>query len=50
MQKRGSSRPKKEFLAHVVPPNASGTVGDWLVPQVDKAYESGEMPALLPGW
>jgi hypothetical protein len=26
------------------------TVGDWLMPRIDKAYESGKMPPLLPGW
>ena len=25
------------------------TVGEWLVPQLDDVYASGEMPALLPG-
>jgi hypothetical protein len=24
-------------------------VGDWLMPQIDRAYESGKMPALLSG-
>lgn len=37
-----------EFLAHIVLPNGS-TVGEWAVPQVGAAYESGEMPKLLPG-
>jgi hypothetical protein len=27
-----------------------GIVGDWLMPQIDNGYESGKMPALLPGW
>jgi hypothetical protein len=41
---------KEEFLAHIVLPIGKGTVGDWLMPQIDKAYESGKMPPLLPGW
>jgi hypothetical protein len=31
-------------------PNGKGTVGDWIMPQISKAYESGKMPPLLPGW
>jgi hypothetical protein len=23
---------------------------EWPIPQIDKSYESGKMPALLPGW
>lgn len=38
---------EQEFLAHVMLPNG-GTVGDWVLPQVDSAYATGEMPALLP--
>jgi hypothetical protein len=38
------------FLAHIVLPNDKRTIGDWLMPQIDKVYESGKMPALLPGW
>jgi hypothetical protein len=34
----------------MVLPNGKGTIGDWLMPQIDKAYESGNMPALLTGW
>jgi hypothetical protein len=41
---------EEEFLACIVLPNGKGTVGDWLMPQIDKAYESGKMPAPLPGW
>ena len=37
-----------EFLAHIMLPNG-GTVGDWARPQLAIAYESGKMPALLPG-
>jgi hypothetical protein len=34
---------EEEFLAHIVLPNCKGTVGDWLIPQIDKAHESGKM-------
>jgi hypothetical protein len=30
-------------LSYILP-NGKGTVGDWLIPQIDKAYESGKMP------
>lgn len=36
------------FLSHLLLPSGS-TVGDWLIPQVEQAYETGEMPSLLPG-
>ncbi len=38
---------ENEFLAHTLLPNGS-TVGDWAAPQLEKAYASGTMPALLP--
>lgn len=37
---------EEEFLAHIVLPNG-GTVGEWMVPQVARAYDSGKMPPLL---
>lgn len=37
-----------EFLAHMMLPNGS-TVGEWARPQLAAVYESGTMPALLPG-
>lgn len=42
-----------EFLAHIVLPDGS-TAGDWMRPQIAKAYGSGQMPkklqlALPPG-
>ncbi len=37
-----------EFLAHFVLPNGS-TVGQWLAPQLEKAYATEKMPPLLPG-
>lgn len=36
-----------EFLAHVVLPNGT-TAGQWLRPQIADAYETGQMPAMLP--
>jgi len=38
---------EEEFLAHIMLPNG-GTVGDFMIPQVNQAYLSGEMPPLLP--
>jgi hypothetical protein len=38
---------EEEFLAHIVLPNG-GTVGGWMLPQVKDAYQSGQMPPLLP--
>lgn len=37
----------EEFLAHIVLPSGD-TVGRWMLPQVARSYESGQMPALLP--
>lgn len=35
-----------EFLAHIVLPDGT-TAGDWMRPQIAKAYEKGAMPAKL---
>ena len=43
----GISTFEDEFLAHVILPNGS-TVGQFMVPQLEHAYTSGRMPALLP--
>ena len=37
---------ENEFLAHIVLPD-NRTVGEWLAPQIDSAYEEGGMPKLL---
>lgn len=37
-----------EFLAYVQLPNGA-TVGEWARPQIETAYKTGRMPALLPG-
>lgn len=39
---------EEEFLAHIVLPDNS-TVGEWLAPQVEEIYTTGQMPALLAG-
>ncbi len=36
-----------EFMAHIVLPNGQ-TVGSWAKPQIASAYETGDMPPLLP--
>ena len=36
-----------EFMAHIVLPNGQ-TAGDWALSQIEAAYRSGQMPALLP--
>ena len=36
-----------EFAMHVVLPNGQ-TVGDWVLPQVERAYTEGQMPSMLP--
>jgi hypothetical protein len=40
---------EEEFLAHLVLPDGK-TVGQFMLPQVEAAYESGKMPKLLPGY
>jgi hypothetical protein len=44
----GDADLETEFLAQMLLPNGS-TVGEWIAPQLDQAYESGEMPPLVPG-
>src|SRR3990167_9526308 len=44
----GISTVEYEFMANIILPNGM-TVGEWAVPQIDKAYESGNMPPLLLG-
>ena len=36
-----------EFLAYTVLPDGS-TAGEWIKPQIDSAYSSGQMPPMLP--
>lgn len=44
----GVAQFEEEFLAHIVLPNGE-TVGRFMLPQVAKAYETNQMPPLLPG-
>lgn len=39
---------ESEFMAHIVLPGGE-TVGEWMKPQIASAYETGNMPPLLPG-
>ena len=36
-----------EFMANIVLPNG-GTVSDFMLPQIEAAYDTGEMPMMLP--
>ncbi|HKJ77256.1 MAG TPA: hypothetical protein VKA64_08625 [Gammaproteobacteria bacterium] len=36
-----------EFLSHIVLPDGQ-TAGRWMRPQIERAYQTGQMPALLP--
>ena len=38
---------EEEFLAHMVLPDGQ-TVGQWLLPQVAEAYDTRQMPPMLP--
>lgn len=44
----GISTFEEEFLPYTVLPSGE-TVNQWLGPQLDEAYRSGEMPGLMPG-
>jgi hypothetical protein len=44
----GITTVEDEFLAHIVMPDGR-TVGQHTAPAIEAAYESGQMPALLPG-
>ncbi len=44
----GITTVEDEFLAHLVLPSGE-TFGEWAGPQLEAAYERGQMPALLPG-
>jgi len=43
----GISEFDQEFMAHIVLPNGQ-TVGQFMLPQVSEAYETGKMPKMLP--
>ena len=38
---------EEEFLPHIMLPSGD-RVGDWLLPQVEESYRSGQMPPMLP--
>lgn len=38
---------EEEFMAQIVLPNGQ-VFGTWAKPQIERAYETGEMPSLLP--
>ncbi|PZG12950.1 hypothetical protein C1I95_24725 [Micromonospora craterilacus] len=44
----GITTVEQEFLAHILLPDGR-TVGEHVTPAIAAAYESGQMPALLPG-
>lgn len=44
----GISTVEREFMSDIVLPN-NETVGQWLAPQIEAAYQGGKMPLLLPG-
>lgn len=43
----GISEFEDEFLAHIMLPGG-GTVGEWMRPQIEQAYVTGQMPNDLP--
>lgn len=48
MIQTGQTTIQDEFMANILLPNQK-TVGEWIAPQLAKAYERGTMPKLLPG-
>lgn len=45
--KSGISTVEREFFYDIVLPDGR-TVGEWMAPQIEAAYQTGEMPAMLP--
>lgn len=43
----GISTVEREFFYDVVLPDGR-TAGEWMAPQIEAAYQTGEMPAMLP--
>ena len=43
----GISTMEAEFLANIVLPD-NRTAGEWMLPQIDQAYRTGQMPPMLP--
>lgn len=44
----GISTIEREFLADIMLPDGS-TAGEWMEPQIEAAYQTGQMPPMLPG-
>ena len=44
----GISTVEREFLADIMLPDGS-TAGEWMAPQIEAAYQTGQMPPMLPG-
>lgn len=44
---QGLTTIEQEFLPHILLPGG-GTFGDAVIPQIREAYETGQLPALLP--
>ena len=43
----GISTIEREFFYDIVLPNGE-TIGEWMAPQLETAYQSGTMPPMLP--
>lgn len=43
----GISTVEREFLYDIVLPDGR-TAGEWMTPQIEAAYQTGQMPAMLP--
>lgn len=43
----GISTVEREFFYDIVLPDGR-TAGEWMAPQIEEAYQTGEMPAMLP--
>lgn len=43
----GISTVEREFLYDIVLPDGR-TAGEWIAPQIEMAYQTGQMPAMLP--
>ena len=43
----GISTIEREFLYEIVLPDGR-TAGEWILPQIEEAYSTGQMPSLLP--
>lgn len=43
----GISTVEREFLYDIVLPDGC-TAGEWMAPQIENAYQNGQMPAMLP--